>query len=340
MSIAERVDIPWWRREIATNSTGRVIKTLTYSILIGLLVIGFIVFVPMLWGWYPVLGHSMEPTFPWVGGFYKIDMNPDAQPETGKLVIFRTPNDNVRCVKRIGEVREDASLWVQADNKDWTGEDSDNFGWVPSENVIGFVGDIWSPKRMLQALTPGGRVKNHVEFSYHPQDILWSLDSRYVVIKMKGEIKVYVHNNGELSLICQDKFWEDKRRACSVKWQDGKLAYLVERHRPMVWLVFDPKTTKTHEYNTMDNLLNNVIVNSIQGAILKPGAIAQIEAGSSIVIEGTKTSPREAVYFVLIDDKKEQFGFNASMSQIETRNCKTIKNVGKWPIHIFPAPNT
>jgi hypothetical protein len=116
-------------------------------------------------GWIPSRGPSMQPTLPYIGAFCKVDDSDT--PQVGQIIYFRAPNDGKRCFKRLHQVCEDGYL-VRADNRDETGEDSDHYGIVPDDNIIGTVTDILSLRRIKQTKTQRwlelnvGPVENHL----------------------------------------------------------------------------------------------------------------------------------------------------------------------------------
>ena len=120
------------------------------------------IFLPMIWGWYPVLGRSMQPTIPYVGGYVHLDRN--AIPQVGNLIKFAAPNDGRICIKRVTAISPDRYwFWVSADNKGITGEDSDHYGWVHKDKIVGTVAGIISVSRTIRMFSTIGRHINILE---------------------------------------------------------------------------------------------------------------------------------------------------------------------------------
>jgi len=104
--------------------------------------------------------------------------------EIGRIVYFLAPNDNRPCVKRVERINEEGDLWVAADNKGWTGEDSDQYGWVSADRVVGTVTSIWSLSQLLN----NQRV-NELSLRYSPHDFA-VVDQNNYAIDRNGRISV------------------------------------------------------------------------------------------------------------------------------------------------------
>jgi hypothetical protein len=117
-------------------SIRRVVVILSPVLVLAIIFVG----IPIALGWSPVRGSSMKPTLPYIS---YVKWEAELSPRVGQMVYFKAPNDGIRCTKRVSEIRNDGSIYVEADNKGWTGEDSDFYGYVPKENIIGTVYDIW-----------------------------------------------------------------------------------------------------------------------------------------------------------------------------------------------------
>jgi len=157
-------------------------------------------------GIVPISGRSMEPTIHqpipldaiglqgWAcGASVRIDKN--AKPKIGQLVLFNSPGNEI-CVKRVEKINSKGEFWMGADGKGWTGEDSDNYGWVNSDNIMGVVRNVISPRTIAQSFSTQGRFRNWVEMNYSPNNSKWSLSGKILVVESKDKnISIFYNGN-------------------------------------------------------------------------------------------------------------------------------------------------
>jgi len=159
------------------------------------LMVGFVIMtvlastVPMLWGCYPTLGPSMEPTLPYIGGYTDCEKpdNTATQLKVGDIVRLSGDSPLGYSVKRVAEIDPDRGVFVRGDNADWSadssyGADQDDPArevWIPFSAVLGRVTAIWSPRRALRSLSGSGRYQNWIEFvtpeSFRRTENIWTL---------------------------------------------------------------------------------------------------------------------------------------------------------------------
>jgi len=202
MPVAGAEKEKWWKY------TGTGVNTPGKAIFAGLLVFVGGIVVLTSWGIpplniYPVVGRSMEPTIHqwlwvpapnpslrWRGAL--VHLNRHLKPVIGNIVMFHDQEGRA-SVKRVAEIRKDGALWVTADNVGVTGADSREYGWIPASAVIGVVDQIYTPARLLRAVTREGRLWNWAVLRYSPSQIkLFMKDLIFVVL------------NGEMHLIRQE----------------------------------------------------------------------------------------------------------------------------------------
>lgn len=117
-------------------------------------------------GWRKTAERSMEPTLSLVS-FVRVHFG-EQPTKPNQIVIIVPKGRSDQGIKRVGDIAKDGSLFVTADNKGVTGEDSDNYGRVPKENVVGVVTQIITLRTILRSFTWLGRFRNWVEFAYGP----------------------------------------------------------------------------------------------------------------------------------------------------------------------------
>jgi len=215
--VAHRSSI--WTEDLSVYSWGQMLKWLArISLIVVILYTIFGVAIPITFGWWPTYGRSMRPTLPIIGGYTKISKT--ASPYTGAIVRFHAPNGGV-CVKRIEKLSADGKkMWLTADNKGWTGEDSDQYGWVSTENLIGVASDIWSPKRFLRSFAKEGRLRNWSEFTFSPTSLVFSPANDYVAAISGSTIRVFNQPN---KVIYSGSY--AKRPNTNVSWKNGSLVF-------------------------------------------------------------------------------------------------------------------
>lgn len=180
--------LEYWHNKSKTE------KTLwKYFSVLVIMMIGVII-LPKF-GWIPSRGHSMEPVLPYIGGFCKVET--EKTPQVGDIILFHAPNDDELCFKRVKTIYE-SSYYVKAENFGWTGEDSDHYGPVSAELVEGVVTDIFSLDRVMNNLTPSGRLMNLLTLSYADYNIIVINEHNYATEKAQ---KIHVvHGSSELIL--------------------------------------------------------------------------------------------------------------------------------------------
>lgn len=177
--------------ELLPGNAGQIARRVAWVVVV-LAALAVVVFTaPILWGYRPTLGRSMEPTLPALGGFCKLEKLADPM---GQL----RPNDIVvvdggtlgYSVKRVADVDPARGLYLLGDNADHSMDSS--FGadgkspwretWVPFDEVRGRVTDIWSPERALRSRDKWtGDFRNLIEFAFPPAQIRYISGHRAVV---------------------------------------------------------------------------------------------------------------------------------------------------------------
>lgn len=136
--------------------------------------------VPMLWGWYPVMGPSMEPTFPYLGGYFRFErlQDPKAELRVNDLVVVRGGTIDY-AVKRVAMIDRARGIFVKGDNVDrsldssFGADKSDEWKqvYIPFDEIRGRVKDVWSFARSRRQGTRAGRARNEFEFRYATQRV-------------------------------------------------------------------------------------------------------------------------------------------------------------------------
>jgi len=153
-------------------------------------------------GWIPIGGLSMEPTIhqpvylpfgdPTTrhrGAFVHINKT-DRSLKPGDIFLFS--HNGGEDVKRVEKVRKDGAVWVTPDNIGVTGMDSREYGWIPANDIVGVVDQIWTPRHAWRSATPEGRFRNWVEFTYPPTVgvVSWSLDGGHIAVQDDDQVKI------------------------------------------------------------------------------------------------------------------------------------------------------
>lgn len=225
-------------REIAPGTVGVVLRRILWGIVA---VMGFALAtatIPMLWGWHPVMGHSMEPTLPYLGGYFHLQpvADPAKDLRVNDLVAVRGSALGY-AIKRVAKVSPSRGIYVLGDNTDRSADSS--FGankadpahqtWVPFTQVLGRADDLWSPQRALRARTAQGRLENRVELLHNPQKTLWNDDGTVAAVEGGSEIAV-ISVQGEVRVPGRYPSWESgrlryvaqtKETARVIKWTPG-----------------------------------------------------------------------------------------------------------------------
>lgn len=199
-------------------------KTILYYVSPFLLIAIFFVLVPMMFGWHPTLGASMKPTLPTIGGYFKFDE--DVEPKIGSLAYIEAPNDGKPCIKRVEKISSDGSLWVSADNKGWTGEDSDNYGWVNSGKVKGVVTNIFSVKDSLTNLRKSPKNELISDLRLRFPNINSENNEGFIIAYNSELIEIYYENN----LLCQSSELEFTKEF----WQGLPILFTDDSHEKIV----------------------------------------------------------------------------------------------------------
>ena len=164
------------------------------------------IFIPLFFGWVPVIGRSMQPTLPCFGGFVKIAKTKHYKP--GDIVCLNGQTLG-HSVKRIAKITSQG-LFVRGDNTDQSMDSS--YGMdarnpfkeviIPLSEVKGKVIHIWSFSRAFRSRTREGRFQNWVEFRFSPYQRLES--GSWVLVEKGGLVIVFSadtqpkHFQGEL----------------------------------------------------------------------------------------------------------------------------------------------
>lgn len=131
-----------------------------------------IITAPLMFGWHPIVGRSMQPTLPVIGGYYAIDKK--AQPRAGDLVVLAKDSALGRSIKRVRETTPKGFV-VVGDNANRSMDSEWGLG-LPGQTIVipvtqaRRVRDIWSPTRMIRAKTRGP-IENWAQFHYAPSEI-------------------------------------------------------------------------------------------------------------------------------------------------------------------------
>lgn len=154
----------WLKFKPLTTRRQRI-TALVLAVFVALLL--FALYGVRLFGLTPLQGRSMEPTlgampfWPHLVGYYRLDR--EAAPEIGSLIEFRTHEAGV-TVKRVTRISDDGqNIWVTTENKGITGKDSDDYGWIPMEDVNGVLTYVWTPTRAWRSMTDEGRFQNWLD---------------------------------------------------------------------------------------------------------------------------------------------------------------------------------
>lgn len=133
--------------------------------------------VPMLWGWYPVVGRSMQPTFPFIWGYYNLEIlqNPSGDLKVNNLVVVKGKVLG-HVVKRVAAIDPKQGLLLSGDNFDRSLDsffgadphDKRRIVYVPFDEVVGRVTNIWSPRNAMRSDSVEGRIRNWAEFHFPP----------------------------------------------------------------------------------------------------------------------------------------------------------------------------
>lgn len=209
------------RAEVLSGNAGQVVRRVAWVVVV-LAALAVVVFTaPILWGYRPTLGRSMEPTLPALGGFCKLEKLADPM---GQL----RPNDIVvvdggtlgYSVKRVARIDPAQGLYLLGDNIDRSMDSS--FGadgkspnrdvWVPFDELKGRVTNIWSPERAWRSRTAEGRYVNAVEFMYNPRTTTYG--PRHAFVAKAGDKWVVVEGGRRTEITAP---------VSKVEWRAGRL---------------------------------------------------------------------------------------------------------------------
>lgn len=192
---------------IPGGKLAKLLRIGLWFVAISMLVFALIVAATWQSGWRPVSGRSMQPSIASdinllvirIGTFVKI--NPDLEPSKDCLVLFNSPQDGDRDVKRIDKISEDGQMvWMHADNKGVTGQDSDGYGWVPKSDVLGVVVSTWHPSHIWSSRN---RNLAQLRIEADPEQVLISPNKVYATVLLPDrykvtEVRIYDLRNGKL----------------------------------------------------------------------------------------------------------------------------------------------
>ena len=206
----------------------------------------------------PVWGPSMRPTMAvWhvpapleslsFSGWVHYD--PDREPEIGNIVYFKVPNTRFREVKRVAKINEEGALWVTPDNSGISGEGSDNselYDWIPRDDLIGVVDDVYTPARFFRTFSSYGQLRNWVEMRCGPGYVKWR-DLGLLVATVEEDL-VRVWNNPDSSVFSSPfrQRVPDADYAC--EWRNGRLV-LMFGDLPHIYALFDPETGRNYKFD-------------------------------------------------------------------------------------------
>jgi len=176
--------------------------------------------VPMLWGWYPTLGPSMEPTLPYIGGYIGCEQlaSPATQLRVGDIVRLKGRTLGY-AVKRVAKIDSAQGVYVLGDNTNMSADssfgvdqdDPDREVWIPFSEVKGRATAIWSPLSAWRALSVNGRWQNTIDFKTPPQNLQPSPDKRYMAVMRDDGVDILRLGSLQPVLKLDGKFysWED-----------------------------------------------------------------------------------------------------------------------------------
>ena len=216
------------QRERSTTTKHVTPKWVDVILIIVLVLVALLTtfaYVPMIWGLYPVMGHSMEPAFTFVGGYFQAEVAKDIRINDIVVLDGKTIGYSV---KRVAKIDAQKGVYTLGDNTDCSMDSS--FGansndntretWIPFAEVRGKVTDIWSPARAWRHYSPTGQFQNWVEFTYAPRLVNWSPTGDYVVVcrEDKDVADVYHHTSRVpvLSISGRFKMWLDEKSFVAV----------------------------------------------------------------------------------------------------------------------------
>lgn len=288
-------------------------------------------------GWTPVVGRSMEPTLPRFGGF--VLTNTSVSPVVGCMVKFNAPNDNGLCVKRVSRISPDGDwFWVTADNAGWTGEDSDHYGWVRKDRIVGTVVSIMTPATATNNFTRCGKWKNWASLRIQPGTFKICPDNEHVATIKDSAIAVYSlaqAPEGGYQCLFSDKYWESnipsELGGESYRWECSKLHYRNDSTRPSVWQIYDADTGRKSTFDVFAEIPDIVEVNGKTSKFVKPGGKAYIRAGN-MMFEPAKDSPRGTKMDMTIGG---QVVNDLCYTVVLTKRTEMI-NKGAWPVKVMP----
>lgn len=179
-------------------------RRICLSVVLALALLGLVLHLLPSFGIYPVVGRSMRPLLPPLGGLCVIERAGQFHP--GDVIVFSLPGRTYPLVKRVRYINDVGQIWTHADNRDMTGEDSDQYGWVKPDAVIGVVVEVWSLKRAVRSLSAHGQFCNWLEMKVAPEQYTWSYDKKYAAIRGPGCTHVY-SGVGERVAVVEGRFW-------------------------------------------------------------------------------------------------------------------------------------
>ncbi len=186
----------WWSHLWRWLTSCRLPQTRgekTLAIVAGaiLLAAAMAIYGVQLLGVCPVMGHSMEPTLPFLGGYYVLDA-PNAPLCPGDLVALKSGSTLGRSIKRVKAISSQGVV-VVGDNIN-NSMDSE-YGLRTDGQVVAIplsdvrrVRDIWTPMRFLRCFSERGRLINQVELKIPPKSRQISREA--VVFVAWGQIHI------------------------------------------------------------------------------------------------------------------------------------------------------
>jgi len=195
---------------------------------------------PLLFGWRPVLGRSMQPTLPRVGGFFSVTTT---LPQVGDLVALESGSAIGRSIKRVKSLTTQGVVVVgdNANNSmdsEWGVGARGKVVVLPLSDVER-VGDIWSPTRFSRMFTARGRALNWAQFRYAPHEIFTAGRS---VVASRGN-KTYLSTPrprflpGRFAGFASKgsvRLWDEEERKLYLAELDTQKVTCVEGPRPKV----------------------------------------------------------------------------------------------------------
>ena len=184
--------------ELPKSRNSRFVAILIAAVITVML---FGLFGTRLFHWYPIMGSSMQPTIPYLGGYVKLGRPEEIRVNDLVLLNGRTLGFSV---KRVAKINPRKGFYVLGDNQDHSMDSS--YGvikddlrqevWIPSSEVAGKVVSIWSPKRAWRSIK-GEKWRNQIEFNFPPSrymygpGTLWELATEKKTMLFDGTKPVF-----------------------------------------------------------------------------------------------------------------------------------------------------